>query len=86
MKGRKKQRVKMLKEKRDQREKNNWKKHQYQEMRDKGILGNKELQKYSMMYEFLKEYRKNFPTPDENPTRRNYNDIKIIYNSIDSKF
>lgn len=79
-------RKKRLKEKREEREKNNWKKNQYHSMARKGLLGNRELQTYRMMYGSLNGDREYFTNPENNPSRNDYYRLKKKYTSIENKF
>jgi len=74
-----KRRLKELEEKRKERQENNFKKNNYHEMGRNGELGCKELQKYTCMYNGLKKEKRNgFPSPEDHPTRNNYNQLRKI--------
>ncbi len=85
MPSRKKAREKLLKEKRAERNKSNWKKQKYKDMADKGILGQRELDLYKHMYSSIKDGMESFAHPDYNPTRQDYISLKKMYSSLDSK-
>lgn len=75
-----------LHEKRQERQENNWKKKSYHEMGEKGILGHKELANYRLMYSSLNGQREMFPSPAENPTRNDYQKIRVVYNRLERRF
>lgn len=78
----KKQRLKERDERRKERHENNLKRDNYHHMAEKGELGARDLEKYSFMYETIKnEERLSFIKPDNNPTREDYNKLKNFYYS-----
>lgn len=85
---RRKERLKRLNEKREEREKTKIKKHTYKEMSKKGELGCMELEKYTSMYEGLpKEKRHNYKSPynpNNKPNRLDYNCLKRNYFNSDN--
>jgi hypothetical protein len=80
-----KRKSKKVKIKQEERRANNFKRNKYHTMALEGILGDQDIQKYSFMYESLNGQRDLFPSPNEKPTRKDYNRLKIAYNSLDSK-
>jgi hypothetical protein len=50
-----------------------------------GVLGNKELEKYTFMHSYLNGQRDSFPSPEEGPKRDDYKRIRNAYNSLGSK-
>jgi hypothetical protein len=77
---RRKERLKRLHEKREEREKGKIKKHTYKEMSKNGELGCKELANYRDMYDSLKkDQRAHIKHPDNNPHRNDYSYLKQRY-------
>ena len=83
---RKKTRMRQIKEKRKERNENDWRKKKYNDMAKNGFLGCKEIQNYSIMYNSLNGQKEDFPSPENNPTKKDYNNLKILYHSLESKF
>ena len=76
VKGRRKQRIK----ERDEKRKGRGSRSKYQGMAERGMLGEKELQNYNLMYSVLnKEQTVDFKNPNADPTREDYNKLKRFY-------